>query len=273
MKNILLLLDVLHSPVPVLSSAINTAKTSGAFVEVIFLHRVHFLVDLVYPLGTDLPGLEADEQADRQILDDNTQLIRDTFTPAGVKFVISEEETTSLDDLLEKSAFSDLILTDARTKVSDFLYAPLDVSMNDLLSDAHCPLLLLREDGMPPDKIVLAYDGSYSSIYAIKQFCYLFPGLCSLPTFLVTIPSDEKKGVEHGKYLNDWAPYHFENIRVEVLPGKPPEILPDFINHHGGVPLVVMGAYGRTAISRLFRQSLANSVLERTAASLFVTHE
>lgn len=83
--------------------------------------------------------------------------------------------------------------------------------MKDLLSDAHCPLLLLREDGMPPDKLILAYDGSYSSIYAIKQFRYLFSHLSSLPAFLVTIAADEKKGIAHGDMLKHWAPYHFQN--------------------------------------------------------------
>ena len=60
---------------------------------------------------------------------------------------------------------------------------------------------------------------------------------------------------------------------VEVLPGKPSEVLPAFVAHHGGTPLVVMGAYGRTAVSRFFRQSLADAVMEKTDASLFTTHE
>ncbi|MBS1605494.1 MAG: universal stress protein [Bacteroidetes bacterium] len=39
------------------------------------------------------------------------------------------------------------------------------------------------------------------------------------------------------------------------------------------ITIVVMGAYGRTAVSRLFRQSLSNTILQKTNASLFVTHE
>jgi hypothetical protein len=273
MKKILLLLDILHSPTPVLSSIIGIAGATGALVEVIFLHRVHFLVDIVYPLGTDLPSLQADEDADKRLLADNTRLISDAFDNAKINYLIAGDEPVSLDDLLMNSAFSDLIVTDARTNISDFLYAPLNVSMKDLLSDAHCPLLLLREDGMPPDKLILAYDGSYSSIYAIKQFRYLFPHLASLPAFLVTITANEKKGIAHSDMLKHWAPYHFKDLQVEVLPGRPAGTLPAFVNHHDGRPLVVMGAYGRSSISRLFHQSLANAVLEKTSASLFTTHE
>jgi hypothetical protein len=273
MKKILLLLDILHSPTPVLTSVIHIASAAGALVEVIFLHRVHFLVDIVYPLGTDLPSLQADEEADKQLLADNTQLISDTFSSAKIKFLIAGYEPVSLDDLLMNSAFSDLIITDARTNISDFLYAPVNVSIKDLLADAHCPLLLLREDGMPPDKLILAYDGSYSSIYAIKNFRYLFPNLSFLPAFLVTINSNEKKGIAHGDMLKHWAPYHFHDLKVEVLSGRPAGVLPNFVNQLNGKPLVVMGAYGRSSISRLFHQSLANAVLEKTGASLFTTHE
>src|SRR6185312_17131970 len=106
MKKILLLLDILHSPAPVLSSIINIAGAAGALVEVIFLHRVHFLVDIVYPLGTDLPSLQADEEADKRLLADNTQLISDSLSSANIKFLIAGDEPVSLDDLLMDSAFS-----------------------------------------------------------------------------------------------------------------------------------------------------------------------
>jgi hypothetical protein len=257
----------------VLSSVIDLASAAGALVEVIFLHRVHFMVDLVYPLGSDLPSLQADADADKRLLTDNTQLVADALGASGIKFLISGDETVSLDDILRNSAFSDLIVVDARTNIADFLYAPLNVSMKDILSDSHCPLLLLRESGMPPDRLILAYDGSYSSIFAIKQFGYLFPHLCSLPAHLITIPSSEKEGVAHGDMLKHWAPYHFVNLQVEVLPGRPSDILPAFIDRQNGTPLVVMGAYGRSSLSRLFHQSLANAVIDRTNASLFVTHE
>jgi len=36
---------------------------------------------------------------------------------------------------------------------------------------------------------------------------------------------------------------------------------------------VVMGAFGRSAISRLFHRSLSNVILEDTKVSLFTTHK
>lgn len=37
--------------------------------------------------------------------------------------------------------------------------------------------------------------------------------------------------------------------------------------------VVVMGAYGGNAVSRLFHKSLANIVIEETNAALFIMHE
>jgi nucleotide-binding universal stress UspA family protein len=60
---------------------------------------------------------------------------------------------------------------------------------------------------------------------------------------------------------------------VELLPGEPAEVLPAFANKFTDSAFVVMGAYGRGGLSRMFRQSMANSLLQKTGASLFLTHE
>jgi len=51
------------------------------------------------------------------------------------------------------------------------------------------------------------------------------------------------------------------------------DVLADFANKFSDGPMIVMGAYGRSALSRILRQSLANSILEKTKAFLFITHE
>jgi nucleotide-binding universal stress UspA family protein len=183
-----------------------------------------------------------------------------------------EEGDINLDDVLKNSAFADLILVEARISLSDLLYFPLNVTFKDLLADAHCPVLMLRENIERVERVILAYDGSYSSIFAIKLFSYLFPGWRSLPTYLVTIHTKESKELDYQEYVRSWLPRHFDKVEVKVLQGKVSEELPAFVNQYTDNPIVVMGAYGRTAVSRLFRQSLANAVLDKTGVFLFITH-
>ena len=272
MKRILLLLDGLHGPSGILSSVLHIVQTDNSFVQVILLHRSYVLANLSYPLSIDLPVMETEQEEDRRLLEDNLHLIHNTLTLSKVNYSVEEGDIT-LDEVLKNSAFADLILADARIVFSDLLYFPLRISFKDLLADAHCPVLLLREEMSQVERIILAYDGSNSSIYAIKLFSYLFPVWRSLPAYLVTIRTGDKGELDHQEYVKSWLPRHFDHVETEIVQGRAPEKLPDFINRDTGNMIVVMGAYGRTAVSRLFRQSLANAILEKTGAALFITHE
>jgi hypothetical protein len=61
--------------------------------------------------------------------------------------------------------------------------------MKEILHSTECPILLLPERSDLPGSIVLAYDGTPSAVYAIKQFAYLFPELSDIPTYLVFVNS------------------------------------------------------------------------------------
>ncbi|MDO6430564.1 universal stress protein [Flavitalea sp. BT771] len=272
MKRILLLLDGLHEPSRILTSILSIVKTDHSFVHIILLHRSYILANLSYPLTTDLPLVETQQEEDRQLLEDNLQLIQHTFSMSKVNYDV-EQGDVPLEEILQNSAFADLILADARIMFSDLLYFPLRITFKDLLADAHCPVLLLREDISQVERIVLAYDGSDSSIYAMKHFSYLFPIWRSLPAYLVTIQASGDNELEHQQYIRSWLPRHFDHVEVEIMQGRASEELPGFINRYTDNMIVVMGSYGRTAVSRFFRQSLANAILEKTAASLFTTHE
>ncbi|MHA4810906.1 hypothetical protein ACX0G9_22555 [Flavitalea flava] len=271
MKRILLLLDGVHNSSHLLTSVLSIVQSDKSFVQVILLRR-SYISNLIHPLTTDLSVMEKEQEKDRRLLEDNLVQIRHTFSGTGVSHSI-EEGNFTLDEVLENTAFADVILADARISLSDLLYFPLNITFKDLLSDAHCPVLLLREDISQIERIILAYDGHFSCIYAFKLFCYLFPYWRSLPAYLVTIRTKENKEPDYQKHIGDWLSMHFDHIEVEGLTGKVSEELPGFVNRFGGSQILVMGAYGRTAVSRLFRQSLANTMLEKTTASLFNTHE
>jgi hypothetical protein len=287
MKKILFLHDPLSAlPATLLSSVVNLASADDSFVKVLLLGRLYFYADTPYygqpsisltePPSTILPAIEIQktdmEQAERQQLKEDLLLLETRFKKAGIKYSFSEEVST-LAEILTHSAYADLIIADALINVPGPVHLSLNVSIKELLVDAHCPVVLLREGDMPPDRIVLSYDGSYSSMYSIRSFSYLFPNLRYVPTFIVYISPKEQKEPRDLHHIKDWLPLHFDDATVEVLPGEPADVLPAVANKFSDSTLVVMGAYGRSALSRLFRESLANSILQKANASLFLTHE
>ncbi len=287
MKKILFLHDPLSAiPDTLLSSLVNLASADHSHVKVLLLGRFFFYGGISYygdpaipvtqPVPTRVPETTdlkiKMDQAELQQLKASIKALEERLTAAGIKFGYSEE-AVSLDAIMKESAYADLIIADALLNVPGPVHPSPNVSVRELLADAHCPVLLLREGDMPPDRIMLTYDGSYSSMQAIRSFSYLFPNLRYIPSFVVYVSGKEQKEPADLHYLKDWLPLHFDDLTIEVLPGEPADVLPAFAGKVSGSTLAVMGAYGRSALSRLFRQSLANAILEKANASLFVTHE
>jgi nucleotide-binding universal stress UspA family protein len=283
MKKILFLHDPWSSESDtLLSSVVNLASADHSFIKVLLLSTPYFYAHNPYhgetslsptgpPFSTlpETPELrETAVQTDRLPLEEG--VLESRFKAAGIPFGFSEEMQTQ-EDILRHSAYADLIVADALLPVEG--QSPPNVSLREILAGAHCPVVLLREASMPPDRIILAYDGSYSSIHAIRTFSYLFPHLRYIPSFVVHVAAKEQKEPGDLPYLKAWLPIHFNEATVEVLPGEPAEVLPAFANKFADSAIVVMGAYGRGGLSRMFRQSMANSLLQKANASLFITHE
>jgi nucleotide-binding universal stress UspA family protein len=78
--------------------------------------------------------------------------------------------------------------------------------------------------------------------------------------------------LEHKEFINQTLPEHFPNYYLKLLRGKVKEEMDNFVQQYPRA-LVVMGAFGRSALSRLFHPSLAKEVLDETRASVFIAHE
>jgi nucleotide-binding universal stress UspA family protein len=219
-----------------------------------------------------MPGEEVDEES-RKKADDNIQLFVETCTEANVLFSTSGGGETSFDDLMRQSAFADLIMVDAGTDFPGSPFIPLMISLHDLLAAAHCPVLVLKEALKVPRQIILSYDGSYSSIHAIKMFSYVFPEWRSVPACLLSVYTKSNAALEYEEYIKDWLSHHFTSLRIDLLKGEPRKTLVDEVRSRGGDALVVMGAYGGTALSRLFHKSISNNIISETRAALFMSHE
>jgi hypothetical protein len=136
----------------------------------------------------------------------------------------------------------------------------------------HCPIYLISKDAPGTQNVVLAYDGSVSSIYAIKMYSYLFMGFRDLHTYLVYISSAKNGDLPHEKEVKMWLSGHYRNLEIKILHGDVINVLADFT---GSLPhsLVVMGSYGRNSLSRFFHKSAANKMIKEGKSSVFMTHQ
>ena len=88
--------------------------------------------------------------------------------------------------------------------------------MKDTLQHTECPVMVVPEKFHFPSLNLLAYDGSTSSVFAIKQFAYLFPDLCDNKTILV-YAAEETEDIPAEVNIEELAASHFSNLAITVL--------------------------------------------------------
>ena len=174
-----------------------------------------------------------------------------------------------IDEIIRESLFADLLITDAGTS-----FLPGDQEgwpskfVASLLAEAKCPVILapFYFDGL--NEIIFAYDGTDSSIFAIKQFTYLFPQLSETKITLLQVLSEDETDITEKEKLKGWLMMHYNAVHLESVNGQPDvELFKVFLTRKN--KLLVMGAYGR---KMFFKRSTAELVLKTSDVPLFITH-
>jgi len=271
MKKILVAFNVNSYSNSLAQFAIRLAQKTSSGLHALFVTpSLAPLVQFPFPMyGLSTAGglLSASEIAreTKETLDMQVRMFKEQCEAAGVTSVIEGSGNIGLNDLVDHSAFSDLVLCSAKEELDG-------ISTRELLIDTHAPVLLVPEKMSMPSKVIICYDESFSSILAMKMFSYLFSEWREFPSVLLTINPKDDNVSKHKEYLSDWMPHHFPNFKRQILQGDLQKELKSFIASMGPA-VVVMGAYGGNAMSRLFHRSLANVVIEETNAFVFVMHE
>jgi len=63
-----------------------------------------------------------------------------------------------------------------------------------------------------PKSNILSYDVSESSVFAIKQFAYLFPEFVKNPTLLVYAKNEREEEIPNMEYIEELVTRHFPDL-------------------------------------------------------------
>ncbi|SKC97858.1 hypothetical protein SAMN05660461_1026 [Chitinophaga ginsengisegetis] len=202
--------------------------------------------------------------------EDHIRLFEETCDEKGIAAYSKYINGPALEDIIEESRFADLIIADAAVSdISKIQEAP-SPFLQKLLISAQCPVIIAPSSFTPIEEIVFCYDGSPSAVFAMKQLTYTLPELGEARATVVQIKEEEIKGDEK-KRITNWLSKHFEYADITTIKGGSEKALFDYLlrKQHA---LVVMGAYGRNMVSRLFRHSHADLLIKTLAYPVFITH-
>lgn len=172
-------------------------------------------------------------------------------------------------ELKRETRFSDLLLLGGES-----FFQGKDNDLNDYVKEtlrqSECPAMVVPEEFYFPRNIILAYDGTASSVFAIKQFAYLFPEMCSYPAILV-YSEEEEENIPHKEDIELLARLHFPNLKMIKLDADPANDFKDWINERRR-SLLVTGAFGRSTFAQMFRKSFIEDILQESRLPVFISH-
>jgi len=248
------------------------ALLTGIFLED-FLYHSFNLYDMIGSQGISQAKLKhlmaKDKATRRQAID----LFEQYCKKENISYAVHQDESFAIDDLLKESIYSDLLLINAAETLNHFQQDIPTPFIKNLLANTQSPVLVVPSAYHSIERIVVLYDGHPSSVFAIKMFNYLFPWLSKLPVEVVFASQEEGSAeLPDGELIKEFMACHYPQVTYTLLSGEPEKALIGHIQKTPSTSIVIMGAYSRGAVSRMFNNSMANKLMEILDVPMFIAH-
>ena len=205
-------------------------------------------------------------------IDQATLYFMEECRKRGIKSEVFSDKGSPFEEVIYESRFADLLVLAPDLSFAGDLHDLPSSFVRRVLSQSECPVVLAPDTFDRVEEIVFCYDGSESSLFAIKQFTYLFPQFKNLKTSVLEIRDSDfsNKDEGHTKTLS-WLRAHYDKVDFKFLQGDvKDELLIYFLNRSDY--FIVMGAFGRNMLSNLFRKSSSEILIKTIDLPLFIAH-
>lgn len=244
------------------------SKLTGLLIEEVSLETASPAYKQSYYKKTKL-------REDHSILMDTDQVMRYFSAECRLQGVTSDvysEKGTPLEKVLYESRFADMIILTPDLFLTSQNETIPTTFVKQVLSKAECPTIIAPGYFKEIEEVIFCFDGSDSSLFAIKEFTHLFPHFKSRKVTALEIRNamiDETS--ESVTKMRAWLDAHYTQAHFRFLDGEVEDELFAYLllKEHA---FVVMGAYGRGMLSTLFRKSTADTVIRTIDLPIFITH-
>lgn len=273
MKKILLAFDGINFSEGAFEFARQLNEAEKILLTGVFLPQVDYSSLWSYSVSNSqgplfIPLVEA---ADEVKIKQNIRRFEDLCVKNNIEFRIHKDFMDfALPELKKETRFADLVILGSESFYENLGVSEPNEYLKDALHAAECPVLVVPEKFIFPQTNILAYDGSESSVYAIKQFCYLFPALCDNKTIMVNV--DRKGSIPYQEYIEELAARHFRNLNILELHVDPKKYFAVWMNEKKGA-MLVSGAYSKSSLAQLFHKSFVSEVIKEHRLPVFIAHK
>lgn len=273
MKKVIIAFDGMHFAEPAMHFAASLHALSPIQMTGVFLNSVDYTALWAFPIIPGAPGvtMPTESSEDEALLRENIRRFEESCRRMDVSYRVHDDSGGLVfEEIRKESRFADLLVI-----CSELFYQNLGNQPNDylktILQMVECPVMIVPDSTYFPTSVVLTYDGSESSVFAIKQFAYLFPELCKNKTWLL-YAGDDTGSIPDQVNIEELILRHYSNLTIDTINDKGGDALNKWLEQHNN-PLVVTGAFGRSGISQVFKKSFMTELIQKHATPLFVAHK
>ena len=251
-------------------AALAETRLTGLFIENLFF-------EYIPAGGIDSPSYfeTVKENAGATVTADTEQAVRIFKDACQRMTVLSEvfiDKGEPIQEVIFESRFADLLIIDPDISFYDREEQLPSHFVKEILANVECPVLLAPERFEDVEEIVFCYDGSASSVFAIKQFTYLLPEFSSKKVMLLEVnKTGNEEFTERHRRMMEWLRAHYHSAYYHALKGDVKDELFTYF-FMKTKKIIVMGAYGRNMPSNFFKRSSADILMRMVDLPLFITH-
>ena len=273
MKKVLIVFDGTQFATGSFNFAVELNTLQPILLTGVFLPQVDFANLWSYASGGSGPMFAPLlETVDAEVIQRNIETFSKLCIKNNIEFRVHKDVMDfALPELKRETRFADLLIIGSETFYTNLGAGEKNAYLHEAISQSECPVMVVPEKAEVPGSIVLAYDDSKSSVYAIKQFAYLFPELAARPTLLVYV-SENGNDFPNAAYIEELASRHFPDLSFLKLEMDPRKYFSTWMSEKKGSMLIV-GAYGRSGFSRLFKASFVSEVVSEHTLPVFIAHQ
>lgn len=273
MKKILIAFDGVHFSEGAFEFARRLNELSPVLLTGVFLPQS--IVSGMWSYADAMAGpafipMYTDEQ---ERIEKNAERFSNLCIRNGIDFRVHKDNYDfALPELKKETRFADLVIIGSEKFYEDLGTDKPNDYLKQALLHVECPALLVPEKFEFPQSFILSYDGSEESVYAIKQFAYLFPEFSKEKVLLVYANEDAKEDFPDKIQIEELAARHFSDLTLYKLDFSPKKYFASWIGEEKS-SMLVCGSYNRGALSELLKKSFVQDVISDHKLPVFIAHQ
>ena len=238
----------------------------------VFFSSVNYQTLIATTIGGNAGAyLDYTEETEKEVAD-SLKLFENNCRKNNISYRVHHESPSwNPEEIRKETRFADLLVISAELFCSDINANQPNSYMRQVLHNAECPVVVTPEKFTPPGQVIFAYDGRKESMFALKQFCYVFPELTRLETNIVHMREDESDIIPDLDYAEEYTGCHFDNLNFQKQHFNPKKYFAACTSEEKNL-MVVSGSFSRSGISAILDKSFAEDMIHDHRYPVFIAH-